>query len=569
MPIKTFLTFVLLILYLIQGLNNTAVSYPKQIDTNMFEANQVLSCVTNNSIIIRIVPKRALLVYYEYGTTSGTYNHSTATFTTTANIPLKITLTGLATNTRYFYRIRYKESGAAQYTSGEECTFYTQRAKGSMYKFTITGDSHLYDKKGSGSMMRVTMANITKDAPDFGFEMGDTFGDDRNPPAITQDIMMQLHLDYLRYIGLTAHSSPFYFVLGNHEGESGYWLNQNPPENIAVWGTLARKYYYSLPEPDLFYTGNNTSEGYGMGLPQNYYAWEWGDALFVVLDVYRYSTNGEIPSLWDWTIGAQQYNWFKSTLESSNAKYKFVFAHHVRGYGRGGDTLSKYFEWGGYENNGNVWGFTLKRPGWAMPIHQLMVQNHVSIFFQGHDHLYAKEDVRGVIYQEVPMPSDSTYNLGMLANGDVYKGVKLNGSGHLRITVSPQNARVDYVLAYLPADTNSTHQNGAVAYTYTVTPNTFISESSTEIPSSLLLKQNYPNPFNPMTRIEFHLPKDGFVNLTVYDVLGNKIETLTNEKKPAGIYEETFDASDYPSGIYYCRIQSTESSKTIKMILLK
>lgn len=563
------LRFILILLFVLPAVNNYVFSFSYRIDTNMFVTNQVLSCPTNNSVIIRIVPRKALMVYYEYGTASGIYSQSTPAFTTTANIPLKITLNGLASNTKYYYRIKYKETGAGQYTPGSECTFITQRAKGSTYKFTITGDSHLYDKKGSASLMRVTLANITNDSPDFGFEMGDTFGDDRNPPAITQDIMMQLHLNYLRFIGLTAHSSPFYFILGNHEGESGYWLNQSPPENIAVWGTLARKYYYSFPEPDMFYSGNNTSEGYGMGMPQNYYAWEWGDALFVVLDVYRYSTAGESPGLWDWTIGAQQYNWFKSTLENSNAKYKFVFAHHVRGYGRGGDTLSKYFEWGGYENNGNTWGFTANRPGWAMPVHQLMVQNHVSIFFQGHDHLYAKEDVRGLIYQEVPMPSDSTYNLGMLANGDVYKGVKLNGSGHLRITVSPVNARVDYVLAYLPADTNTGHQNGTVAYSYTVSPNTSVLENSTELPQAGLLKQNFPNPFNPVTTIRYELPEAGFVNLTVYDALGNEIETLVSEKQPAGTHEKVFNAGHYPSGIYFCRLSTERFSEIKKMALVK
>jgi hypothetical protein len=147
--------------------------------------------------------------------------------------------------------------------------------------------------------------------------------------------------------------------------------------------------------------------------------------------------------------------------------------------------------------------------------------------------------------------------------------VKLNGTEHLRITVSPQIASVDYVLAYLPADTNSTHQNGAVAYTYTVTPNTSVLGSGTEIPPAVLLKQNYPNPFNPTTIIKFHLPKDEFVSLSVFDVHGNEIDTLTNEKKMAGIYEETFAASEYPSGIYYCKIQAGKFSKAIKMVLLK
>ncbi|MCX6156997.1 MAG: T9SS type A sorting domain-containing protein [Ignavibacteriae bacterium] len=540
------------------------------IDTNSFVSNQILSCPTDNSITIRIVPKKVLQIYYEYGTTSYTYTNQTSIVTSSPNVPVKVDVFNLLPNTRYYYRIRYKDPIEQQFTIGEQCKFMTQRAKGSNYVVTLHGDSHLYDKKGVASMMRVTMNNITSDNPDFDMEMGDTFGDDRNPPAITQEQMMALHLNYLPYIGMVGHSSPFFFTLGNHEGESGYWLLQTPPNNIAVWGTLARKYYYSLPEPGGFYSGNNTSEVYGIGLPQNYYAWEWGDALFVVLDVYRYCTASETPGLWDWTLGAQQYNWFKQTLENSNAKYKFVFGHHVRGYGRGGDTLVKYFEWGGYENNGTAWGFTARRPGWAAPVHQLMVQNHVQVFFQGHDHLFATEQRDGLIYQEIGMPSDSTYEIGWLANSDAYKGVnKFSGTGHIRLSIGPDLARVDYISAYEPYDTNSTHHNRAVIYSYTISPNTFVNEEGNELPESYRLEQNYPNPFNPSTKIRYEIPSAGYVKLTVYDALGHEIKILEDEKKSAGIYEEMFDASEYPSGIYFCRLHSGEFSKTIRMILLK
>jgi hypothetical protein len=79
-----------------------------------------------------------------------------------------------------------------------------------------------------------------------------------------------------------------------------------------------------------------------------------------------------------------------------------------------------------------------------------MVANGVDIFFQGHDHLYAVEELDGIVYQEVPMPSDSSYNIGVTDNGDAYTGIKLNGSGHLRVRVDPDCVTVDYVAAWLP-----------------------------------------------------------------------------------------------------------------------
>ncbi len=87
------------------------------------------------------------------------------------------------------------------------------------------------------------------------------------------------------------------------------------------------------------------------------------------------------------------------------------------------------------------------------------------------------------------------------------------------------------------------------------------------------LEQNYPNPFNPSTTIQFQIPKSSFVNLKVYDVLGNEIATLVNEEKSAGNYELEFKPSvgslQLASGMYLYRLQSGSFVETKKMILLK
>jgi hypothetical protein len=83
------------------------------------------------------------------------------------------------------------------------------------------------------------------------------------------------------------------------------------------------------------------------------------------------------------------------------------------------------------------------------------------------------------------------------------------------------------------------------------------------------LSQNYPNPFNPSTTIIFTISDLRFTTLKVYDVLGNEIATLVNEEKPAGIYEVVFNAFEYPSGIYFYRLQAGKLIQTKKMILLK
>ncbi len=94
-------------------------------------------------------------------------------------------------------------------------------------------------------------------------------------------------------------------------------------------------------------------------------------------------------------------------------------------------------------------------------------------------------------------------------------------------------------------------------------------ETVGEIPSTLELDQNYPNPFNPTTNIRFGLPSSGLVNLTVYNMLGQKVAELVNDNKAAGWHTIAFDASKLSSGIYFYKIQSGNYVKTNKMLLVK
>lgn len=88
-------------------------------------------------------------------------------------------------------------------------------------------------------------------------------------------------------------------------------------------------------------------------------------------------------------------------------------------------------------------------------------------------------------------------------------------------------------------------------------------------PADYVLDQNYPNPFNPLTNITFSIPQDGNVRLTIYNALGQEVETIINEYKSAGRYNIEFDANNLSSGIYYYRIESGAFVNIRKMILLR
>lgn len=96
-----------------------------------------------------------------------------------------------------------------------------------------------------------------------------------------------------------------------------------------------------------------------------------------------------------------------------------------------------------------------------------------------------------------------------------------------------------------------------------------VSQNQNGVPEIYSLSQNYPNPFNPATKIEFAIPKDGFVNLRVYDVLGKEVALLISSEFKAGSYTLDFDASKLPSGIYFYKLSSGGFSETKKMILIK
>src|SRR4030095_1189803 len=111
---------------------------------------------------------------------------------------------------------------------------------------------------------------------------------------------------------------------------------------------------------------------------------------------------------------------------------------------------------------------------------------------------------------------------------------------------------------------NSANSNQACATT-TITG---IIQGS-EIPKIFKLYQNYPNPFNPVTSIKFNIPKPSFVNITIYDALGRKLDELVNTKLIAGYYNAEWNASNYASGIYFYRIEAGDYIAEMKMVLIK
>lgn len=444
----------------------------------MFTAQEMIGRPTDTSITVNASATKNLDVYYEYGTKSGVYTGKTDVTPFRANEGVNVLIDKLKPNTQYFYRMRYREAGATTpYIARAEHSFYTQRSPGSTYSFVVTFDDHL-DDNADDETFKLTMKNMAAEKPDFFISLGDNFFTDKLNPVTAEAVEDRVQL--LRsYYNLLNHSTSMFLALGGHEGENPGRLN-GTPNNLAVWDTNFRKKYIPNPEPNGFYTSTGKPEPF-MGLRQSNYAWTWGDALFVVLDPYWNKSVSPEKGSGDWgmTLGREQYDWLKRTLETSKAKYKFVFAHSligglrtVGGGARGGVEGVKFLEMGGHNYDG-TWAWDEMRPGWPKPIHNVLADNKATIYFHGHDHTYVKQELDGVIYQTGPQPSASNTELNDRAKIYNYtQGTILGGTGFMKVTVSPENVKVEYISTWLPNKETPARKNTMLLDSYTLKPRT-------------------------------------------------------------------------------------------------
>ena len=185
-----------------------------------------------------------------------------------------------------------------------------------------------------------------------------------------------------------------------------------------------------------------------------------------------------------------------------------------------------------------------------------------------------------------------------------FDGLAIDGNDNIYVSSWGTNSIYRYDNAFsLPAELVSSGHSGPADIFYNklhnilAVPNYYsnhvdfitiapadVDENCSQITNTFALSHNYPNPFNPSTKIQFRIAELGFVNLKVYDVLGNKVATLVNEYKPAGEYEVEFSVTHesfravtsgisakggYTSGVYFYRLTAGNYISTKKMILIK
>lgn len=477
----------------------------------------------------------------------------------------EMVLDNLSPSTEYYYHVEYvNDTVSTDIQSQPTRMFRTAKKKGESFTFVVQADPHL-DVQSDTSLYALCLQNQLMDMPDLMFDLGDILMTDKLGNAqkvVTKDTILY-RCNLLRsFYERINHSVPLFIALGNHEGEAG-WNLKNNGDNFAVESTNLRKKFFMNPFPNDFYTGDTINHPY-VGLRHNYYEFTWGDAQFIVLDPYWY-TNPKPDSLngWRWTLGKTQYDWLKRILEQSKASYKFVMAHQLVGgdpLGRGGIEFASLYEWGGNNLDGTR-GFATMRPGWYKPIKDLLKEHKATIFFHGHDHFFAKQEMDCLIYQECPQPSHPNFSGVNSAKDYGYiNGEILPNSGHMRIKVDPEKIQVEYVRAYLPKNETANRKNRDVAATYVIPLNKCYDSLTTGIPilwnDSYINQFPFPNPMMESMIFPITIVQPGEYSILIYDLRGNVQKRIAEHiTMQEGIYHVQWDGMNdmgnrLPTGSY-------------------
>jgi predicted phosphodiesterase len=354
------------------------------------------------------------------------------------------TLDGLEAGTSYEYEVLSAVPGGdpAPLSAGR---FTTQRLGEVGFDAALITDAHtgtFVDGRGPVEVLDEVVRNVRRDRPDFVIALGDNvaWSTSRNAPQEDDVAAQRAYTMYRRHLAPLSMSCPHFGLIGNWEGESG----KLPSESIALVEGVRRRF---TPNP------NGATYPQGGSEREDYYAFEWGPALFVILNVQSYTApSGDQPTLrddvsvvGDWTLGPEQFAWMEATLAASDHPFKFICIHHAVG-GAAANERETLYGRGGPQAAG---------VGEQRLLHEAMRDFGVQVFFYGHDHVFVDELVDGVHYT-LPGSCGAPWKFDREVTG---YGRYWGDSGHARLSVRPSRAKVTFV-----------NQAGQVIHEFVVDP---------------------------------------------------------------------------------------------------
>ena len=335
---------------------------------------------------------------------------------------------GLSAGTAHEYEIGPVADGALVVAYQGSVT--TAREAGQSFSFALVSDTHIgshleVSNQGDENLLTMAGLEIAAAAPDFVLNLGDMLDFHEygfNVPPLDSSITRLAYLNYRRAFGDVLGHTPHFPVIGGWDSENGC----NTPEEVER-SRSQRLLYLPGPSPDT-YPGGSPFE--------DYYAFNWGDALFVVLNVFSYSPTCHrleydpgAPD--DWTLGDAQLEFLRTTLEQATSRWRFVFIHHPVGGDAGTAVDSAYGRGGG----------RAAHVGEQEIVHELMQEHGVQVFFYGHDHVFTDMVVDATHYS-LPGSAGSIWPFSDAQTGYTESWPD---SGWGRVDVSPDSVHVSFV----------------------------------------------------------------------------------------------------------------------------
>jgi len=339
----------------------------------------------------------------------------------------------LSPATRYEYRVLLKPGTDESLRPAASGGFRTQRKGPASYTAVLMTDPHTGSfPPGSAPVLTLdkVVQNAVRAKAEFVLDLGDNVAwrGSREFPQTSSDGALSAYARYRRQIGPLSMQCPHFAVIGNWEGESGKF----PEKSIEIVAAVRRA---MLPGP------NHLTYPQGGSEREDYYAFSWGDVLYVMLNIQTYSKPSDpdrLPSLMadvnkitEWTLGEKQMTWFETTLKNATERFRFVCTHHPAG-GNAGDPLNTLYGRGG----ARAWN-----TGEQARIHSLMKKHKVQIFFYGHDHVFVDDIVDGIHYT-LPGSCGAPWKFTKAETGyDRF----WPDSGHAQLDVTPEKATVTFI----------------------------------------------------------------------------------------------------------------------------
>ena len=342
-------------------------------------------------------------------------------------------LKDLSPATRYEYRVLLKQAFDDSFRQVAIGGFRTQRKGSASYTAVLMTDPHTGSfPPGSGPVLTLdrVVQNATRAKAEFVLDLGDNaaWGGSREYPQQNSSGALSAYARYRRQIGPLSMNCPHFAILGNWSGESGKF----PEKNIQIVAAVRRAI---LPGPNHQTYPQGGSEG------EDYYAFTWGDALYIMLNIQTYSIPSDpsrFPSVMsdvnrieEWTLGEKQMGWFETTLKNATERFRFVCMHHPAG-GNAGDALNTGYGRGGAR---------AANTGEQARIQSLMKKHKVQIFFYGHDHVFVDDVVDGIHYT-LPGSCGAPWKFTKAETG--YERFWPD-SGHAQLDVTPGKATVAFI----------------------------------------------------------------------------------------------------------------------------